>query len=125
MTVTDPGRPGTAEVIRSGVETVCFEMATYVSRTATTPILNQSNEAYTTIMDGQGRLAALSVGIPQFMLSATRCCERWPPASCTGPRPIGAWPPPPSTSCGASPPTGAGWSSGSWSRPGRPWGSAG
>ncbi len=61
----------TAEVIRSGMETICFEMATYVSRTATTPILNQSNERNATILDGQGRLAALSVGIPQFMLSST------------------------------------------------------
>jgi N-methylhydantoinase B len=61
----------TAEVIRSGMETVCFEMATFVSRTATTPILNQSNERNATILDGQGRLAALSVGIPQFMLSST------------------------------------------------------
>jgi N-methylhydantoinase B len=61
----------TAEVIRSAMETICFEMATYVSRTATTPILNQSNERNATILDGQGRLAALSVGIPQFMLSAT------------------------------------------------------
>jgi N-methylhydantoinase B/oxoprolinase/acetone carboxylase alpha subunit len=34
----------TAEVIRSAMETICFEMAAYVSRTATTPILNQSNE---------------------------------------------------------------------------------
>jgi len=61
----------TASVIRSAMETVCFEMATYVSRTATTPILNQSNERNATIMDQQGRLAALSVGIPQFMLSST------------------------------------------------------
>ena len=61
----------TAEVIRSAMETVCFEMATFVSRTATTPILNQSNERNATILDWQGRLAALSVGIPQFMLSAT------------------------------------------------------
>jgi N-methylhydantoinase B len=61
----------TAEVIRSGMETVCFEMATFVSRTATTPILNQSNERNATIHDWRGRLAALSVGIPQFMLSAT------------------------------------------------------
>lgn len=53
------------------METVCFEMATYVSRTATTPILNQSNERNATILDGTGRLAALSVGIPQFMLSST------------------------------------------------------
>ncbi len=61
----------TAEVIRSGMETVCFEMATFVSRTATTPILNQSNERNATIHDWRGRLAALSVGVPQFMLSAT------------------------------------------------------
>jgi len=61
----------TAEVIRSAMETVCFEMATYVSRTATTPILNQSNERNATILDSHGRLAALSVGIPQFMLSST------------------------------------------------------
>jgi N-methylhydantoinase B len=61
----------TAEVIRSALETVCFEMATFVSRTATTPILNQSNERNATILDASGRLAALSVGIPQFMLSST------------------------------------------------------
>ncbi len=61
----------TAEVIRSAMETVCFEMATFVSRTATTPILNQSNERNATILDAAGRLAALSVGIPQFMLSST------------------------------------------------------
>jgi N-methylhydantoinase B len=63
--------PVTAEVVRDYMETVCFEMATYVSRTATTPILNQSNERNATILDGQGRLAALSVGIPQFMLTST------------------------------------------------------
>ena len=61
----------TATVIRSAMETVSFEMATYVSRTATTPILNQSNERNATILDQSGRLAALSVGIPQFMLSST------------------------------------------------------
>ena len=61
----------TAEVIRSAMETICFEMATYVSRTATTPILNQSNERNATILDARGRLAALSVGVPQFMLSST------------------------------------------------------
>jgi N-methylhydantoinase B len=61
----------TATVIRSAMETICFEMATYVSRTATTPILNQSNERNATILDAHGRLAALSVGIPQFMLSST------------------------------------------------------
>src|SRR5271154_5623024 len=63
--------PVTAEVVRGAMETVCFEMATYVSRTATTPILNQSNERNATILDATGRLAALSVGIPQFMLSST------------------------------------------------------
>jgi N-methylhydantoinase B len=63
--------PVTAVVIRSAMETVCFEMATYVSRTATTPILNESNERNATILTGDGRLAALSVGIPQFMLSST------------------------------------------------------
>jgi N-methylhydantoinase B len=61
----------TAEVIRSAMETICFEMATFVSRHATTAILNQSNERNATILDGEGRLAALSVGIPQFMLSST------------------------------------------------------
>ncbi len=63
--------PITAEVIRNGMETICFEMATYVSRTATTPILNQSNERNATVLDARGRLAALSVGIPQFMLTST------------------------------------------------------
>src|SRR5512134_1406933 len=63
--------PVTAEVIRAAMETVAYEMATHVSLTATTPILNQSNERNATILDGSGRLAALSVGIPQFMLSST------------------------------------------------------
>src|SRR5437764_973872 len=62
--------PVTAEVIRGAMETVCWEMATYVSRTATTPILNQSNERNGSILDAKGRLAALSVGIPQLMLSS-------------------------------------------------------
>jgi N-methylhydantoinase B len=65
-----PVDPVTAEVIRGFMETVCWEMATYVSRTATTPILNQSNERNGSILDARGRLAALSVGIPQFMLSS-------------------------------------------------------
>ena len=46
-------------------------MANHVSLTATTPILNQSNERNATILDDSGRLAALSVGIPLFMLSST------------------------------------------------------
>src|SRR5512147_1305058 len=62
--------PVTAEIIRGAMETVAFEMATHVSLTATTPILNQSNERNATILDASGALAALSVGIPQFMLSS-------------------------------------------------------
>jgi N-methylhydantoinase B/acetone carboxylase, alpha subunit len=46
--------PVTAEVIRGAMETVCWEMATYVSRTATTPILNQSNERNGSILDAKG-----------------------------------------------------------------------
>lgn len=63
--------PVTAGIIRGAMETIAFEMATHVSLTATTPILNQSNERNATILDGRGCLAALSVGIPQFMLSST------------------------------------------------------
>jgi N-methylhydantoinase B len=63
--------PVTAEIIRGAMETICYEVATHVSLTATTPILNQSNERNATILDGRGRLSALSVGIPQFMLSST------------------------------------------------------
>ena len=53
------------------METIAYEMATHVSLTATTPILNQSNERNATILDASAALAALSVGIPQFMLSST------------------------------------------------------
>ncbi|TMC51229.1 MAG: hydantoinase B/oxoprolinase family protein [Chloroflexi bacterium] len=71
-TTAAPGiDPITAEVIRGSMETVCYEMATHVSLAATTPILNQSNERNATVMNGEGLLAALSVGIPQFMLSST------------------------------------------------------
>ncbi len=63
--------PITTEIILGAFETICYEMATHVSLTATTPILNQSNERNATILDAAGQLAALSVGIPQFMLSST------------------------------------------------------
>jgi N-methylhydantoinase B len=63
--------PVTAEVIRSTMETICVEMAFYVSRTAITPILNQSNERNASILDRNGRLAALSVGVPQLMLCSS------------------------------------------------------
>lgn len=63
--------PVTVEIIRGAMETIAYEMAMHVSLTATTPILNQSNERNATILDANGALAALSVGIPQFMLSST------------------------------------------------------
>jgi N-methylhydantoinase B len=63
--------PVITEVIRGAMETICFEMAVYVSRTATTPILNQSNERNASICDRHGRLAAVSVGIPQLMLASS------------------------------------------------------
>jgi N-methylhydantoinase B len=65
------GDPVTSEIVLGAFETICYEMATHVSLTATTPILNQSNERNATILDAAGQLAALSVGIPQFMLSST------------------------------------------------------
>jgi N-methylhydantoinase B len=63
--------PVTVELVQGAMETIAYEMATHVSLTATTPILNQSNERNATILDASGALAALSVGIPQFMLSST------------------------------------------------------
>src|SRR5437762_13987964 len=63
--------PVTAEIIRGAMETICYEVATHVRLTATTPILNQSNERNATILDGTGQLAAISVGVPQLMLSLT------------------------------------------------------
>src|SRR3954468_9678764 len=66
------GHPIAGGVVRSAMGTVCFEMATYVSRTATTPILNQSNERNATILDRNGRLVAPCVGIPQVTLTSTR-----------------------------------------------------
>ena len=66
-----PVDPVIAEVIRGAMETISFEMAVYVSRTATTPILNQSNERNASLLDRNGRLAAVSVGVPQLMLSSS------------------------------------------------------
>src|SRR4029078_1768370 len=65
-----PADPIVTEIVLGAFETICYERATHVSLTATTPILNQSNERNATILDGTGQLAALSVGIPQFMLSS-------------------------------------------------------
>ena len=53
--------PVTSEIILGAFETICYEMATHVSLTATTPILNQSNERNATILDARWQLAAVVV----------------------------------------------------------------
>jgi N-methylhydantoinase B len=60
----------TAGIIRGAMETICYEVAAPVSPTPATPVFDRSNERYAAIFDARGRLAALSVGIPQFMLSS-------------------------------------------------------
>ena len=57
----------TAGIIRGAFETICYEVATHLGRSASSAIINQSNERNASIIDGQGRLAALSVGIPQLL----------------------------------------------------------
>jgi N-methylhydantoinase B len=59
--------PVTAGIIRGAYETVCHEVTTHVARTATSAMINQSNERNASIIDANGRLAGLSVGIPQLM----------------------------------------------------------
>ena len=57
----------TAGIIRGAFETICYEVATHLGRSASSAIINQSNERNASIIDGHGRLAALSVGIPQLL----------------------------------------------------------
>jgi N-methylhydantoinase B len=57
----------TAGIVRGAFETICYEVATHLGRSASSAIINQSNERNASIMDGQGRLAGLSVGIPQLL----------------------------------------------------------
>jgi len=57
----------TAGIVRGAFETVCFEVATHLGRCASSAIINQSNERNASIMDAHGRLAGLSVGIPQLL----------------------------------------------------------
>ncbi|MGE4608958.1 MAG: hydantoinase B/oxoprolinase family protein [Myxococcota bacterium] len=57
----------TAGIIRGAFETICYEVATHLGRSASSAIINQSNERNASIMDGRGRLAGLSVGIPQLL----------------------------------------------------------
>jgi N-methylhydantoinase B len=57
----------TAGIIRGAFETICYETATHLGRAASSAIINQSNERNASIIDGHGRLAGLSVGIPQLL----------------------------------------------------------
>jgi N-methylhydantoinase B len=59
--------PVTAGIIRGAFETICYEVATHLGRCASSAIINQSNERNASILDGQGRLAGISVGIPQLL----------------------------------------------------------
>ena len=58
--------PVTAAIIRGALDTVCFEAATHLGRSATSPIINQSNERNASIIDAHGRLAAGSIGTPHL-----------------------------------------------------------
>ena len=57
----------TANIIRGAMETVCFEAATHLGRSASSAIINQSNERNGSIIDAHGRLAAVSIGTPQLL----------------------------------------------------------
>jgi N-methylhydantoinase B len=59
--------PVTASIIRGAFETVCFEAATHLGRSASSPIINQSNERNGSVLDAHGRLAAVSIGTPQLL----------------------------------------------------------
>jgi N-methylhydantoinase B len=60
--------PVTAGIIRGAFETTCYEVNTHVGRTATSSMINQSNERNSAIIDANGRIAGLSIGIPQLMV---------------------------------------------------------
>lgn len=66
----------TASIINGAFETVCFEVATHLGRAASSAIINQSNERNASIIDANGRLAAVSVGIPQ-LLFVSPLAVRW------------------------------------------------
>ncbi|MFP6607807.1 MAG: hydantoinase B/oxoprolinase family protein, partial [Myxococcota bacterium] len=57
----------TAGIVRGSFETICYEVATHLGRCASSAIINQSNERNGSIIDGHGRLAGISVGIPQLL----------------------------------------------------------
>lgn len=66
----------TASIINGAFETVCFEVATHLGRAASSAIINQSNERNASIIDTNGRLAGISVGIPQ-LLFVSPLAVRW------------------------------------------------
>jgi N-methylhydantoinase B len=59
--------PVTAGIIRGAFETTCFEAATHLGRSASSAIINQSNERNGSVIDAHGRLAGVSVGTPQLL----------------------------------------------------------
>ena len=59
--------PVTAGILRGAFETICYEVATHLGRCASSAIINQSNERNASVLDGHGRLAGVSVGIPQLL----------------------------------------------------------
>jgi N-methylhydantoinase B len=59
--------PVTAGILRGAFETICYEVATHLGRCASSAIINQSNERNASVLDGHGRLAGISVGIPQLL----------------------------------------------------------
>ena len=59
--------PVTAGIIRGAFETTCYEAATHLGRSASSPIINQSNERNGSVIDAHGRLAGVSVGTPQLL----------------------------------------------------------
>lgn len=58
--------PVSSDIIRGALETACYEAATYLGRAASSPIINQSNERNATIIDANGRLAAVAIGTPHL-----------------------------------------------------------
>jgi N-methylhydantoinase B len=66
----------TADIIRGAFETTCFESALHLGRSASSAIINQSNERNASIIDAHGRLAGISVGIPQ-LLFISPLAVRW------------------------------------------------
>jgi N-methylhydantoinase B len=57
----------TAGILRGAFETICYEVATHLGRCASSAIINQSNERNASVIDAHGRLAGISVGIPQLL----------------------------------------------------------